>query len=312
MKLRTLVLTAAAAIGAVVVGIVLWTSVGGDEAARPAALAASSGPVGVGALRTTALNAGNPLGVESYRVGLEAAGGAVKLLPLTFARGFDDVTIDLMSKALAGTSLGDVEFQLYQPGTLTAMLTYRLKSAKAAADAHAAGAPAQQSADLAYSGVEFPNAPKPVALPKGSLPAGAVGTLTVPGLPGPVAINAFSWAYAIPLSGGLKTAAPHLNAVEVTRPVDASSVVLWNAAVTGKALSPVLVELKRPSSSGPETYASYELSDAKITEIHHSGGAGGVPMESIALAFTKIKTTYHPSGGTPGPFASWNVATASP
>jgi len=116
-----------------------------------------------------------------------------------------------------------------------------------------------------------------------------------------IEIMSFSWgaqndaSASASQAGGHSTGRTNIADFSVMKYADKASPKLFGLCAQGKTSTKATVEVCRAGKDGQEPYMQYELSDVYITSVQQSGSsAGGLPAESLSLAFTKVLTKYIP------------------
>jgi type VI secretion system secreted protein Hcp len=85
---------------------------------------------------------------------------------------------------------------------------------------------------------------------------------------------------------------PHIGEFTLTKYIDSSTATLNDYCCAGKDIPTAIVTVARNSGvddGKPMPFIVYTLSNVIISNVSVSGGAGGKPVETISLNFTKIK-----------------------
>jgi type VI secretion system secreted protein Hcp len=107
---------------------------------------------------------------------------------------------------------------------------------------------------------------------------------------------------------------PHVGEFTVTKFVDVSTPTLNEYCCGGKAIPTATVIVGRNAESDGKImpFITYTLNNVVLSNVSVSGGAGGKPVETLSLNFTKIKwelTTQKDDGSKEGTAAStWDMA----
>ncbi|MEQ5843489.1 Hcp family type VI secretion system effector [Paraburkholderia acidicola] len=108
---------------------------------------------------------------------------------------------------------------------------------------------------------------------------------------------------------------PHIGEFTITKYVDVATPTLNEYCCGGKAVptATVIVGRNAAESDGKiMSFITYTLNNVVFSSVSVSGGAGGKPVETISLNFTKIKwelTAQKDSGDKKGTAAStWDLA----
>jgi type VI secretion system secreted protein Hcp len=79
----------------------------------------------------------------------------------------------------------------------------------------------------------------------------------------------------------------------VTKSVDLSSPLLFQAVGAGTAFATALLDVTRTAAAQTQAYMKYELSDVFITSYSVSSGRDR-PTESLSLNYTQVVFSYFP------------------
>jgi type VI secretion system secreted protein Hcp len=105
--------------------------------------------------------------------------------------------------------------------------------------------------------------------------------------------------------GGGGAGKASFSSLNIMKPVDATTPVL-NAAVASGAHFPTAVMTAQWGVGSSSASLKYELEDVIVESAQQSGG-GDAPVESISLAFGKVKWTFTDANGTVT--RGWNIVT---
>ena len=108
---------------------------------------------------------------------------------------------------------------------------------------------------------------------------------------------------------------PHVGEFTVTKFVDVSTPTFNEYCCSGKGIPTAIVMVGRNAAESDGKlmpFITYTLNNVVLSNVSVSGGAGGKPVETLSLNFTKIKwqlTSQKDSGGKEGTAAStWDMA----
>ncbi len=111
-------------------------------------------------------------------------------------------------------------------------------------------------------------------------------------------------AISSPVGGGTNREAsqPSVSEITISKPMDNSSIELFGWSVAKFDAKTVKIDLVSAGRDDP--FTQYELTNAVISGYSVSGGAEGMPHETISFNFTKIQDKFTPVGadqkaGTP-------------
>src|SRR5882724_7629013 len=111
---------------------------------------------------------------------------------------------------------------------------------------------------------------------------------------GEIDIESFSWGLAQQGSGqrgtGSGTGKVDVHDINITKRVDKSSPTLQLACANGKHITKGKLTLRK-AGENPLDYLTVDLESILVSSYQVSGSnGGGIPSESIALNFVKVKT----------------------
>lgn len=121
-------------------------------------------------------------------------------------------------------------------------------------------------------------------------------------------IEILSWSHgfsqpASPLrgsSGSTVEMATHTD-FNFTKAIDSATDDLIGACWKGHQYEKVIVEcFKSDGGNEPIKYLEIDMEDVIIANFSISGGGGGLPMENVSLAYSKIKYIYDPKSKEDG------------
>jgi len=118
-------------------------------------------------------------------------------------------------------------------------------------------------------------------------------------------IDVLGFAYAVvsprDAATGQATGKRQHEPLVITKAIDKSTPLLFQALVTNENLPEVTIEFYRPQANGTESlYYKIKLTNATISSLHQSdeGKNGLKPYETLELVFQKIETTWTDGGIT--------------
>jgi type VI secretion system secreted protein Hcp len=116
-----------------------------------------------------------------------------------------------------------------------------------------------------------------------------------------IEVMSFSWGASNPVSasvsgsGGFSAGRVSIGDFNVMKMADKASPKIFGLCAQGKEAKTATIEVCRSTKNGQEPYMHYELSDVFITSVQQAGsGEGGIPSESLSLAFAKVTARYVP------------------
>jgi type VI secretion system secreted protein Hcp len=110
-----------------------------------------------------------------------------------------------------------------------------------------------------------------------------------------VPVNSVQWGVnrQVELSAGSRqTGRATFSDVVITKEFDSASNDLAKACFTAAALDEIVITFRKDAGDESLDYLSYTLSDCLISSYSVSSGGSGRPMESMTIAYIKLKSTY--------------------
>jgi type VI secretion system secreted protein Hcp len=112
------------------------------------------------------------------------------------------------------------------------------------------------------------------------------------------------------------SAVPQLSEVTITKPLDKSSVHLFQEMLAPTKSKKAKIDFVRADADKLEVYLQFELDDVMVAGYHVSSGGDGQPLESLNLNFVKftlVHTGTTQQGETGQPFkAGYDLALGKP
>jgi type VI secretion system secreted protein Hcp len=128
---------------------------------------------------------------------------------------------------------------------------------------------------------------------------------------GEIAIDGFALSAqgATQASGGGGGAGKvSIQSFSITKKLDKSSPLLFQAAATGKHIKDAVLSFARKAGGEQKTYLKFEFQSILISGVQDGGASGGgAPTEQVSFAFQKCKETFYDSKGKAGQTVSVNV-----
>jgi len=128
---------------------------------------------------------------------------------------------------------------------------------------------------------------------------------------GEIAIDGFALSAqgATQASGGGGGAGKvSIQSFSITKKLDKSSPLLFQAAATGKHIKDAVLSFARKAGGEQKTYLKFEFQSILISSVQDGGASGGgAPTEQVSFAFQKCKETFYDSKGKAGQAVSVNV-----
>jgi type VI secretion system secreted protein Hcp len=94
--------------------------------------------------------------------------------------------------------------------------------------------------------------------------------------------------------------------IVITREVDSSSPLLWQACVAGDVLTSAVLNFQKPGIGGSQSsLQSIELINGTIIHIKNAPPVGGKACHNISLSFQDIKVNGAPCADSTGLEAKW-------
>jgi type VI protein secretion system component Hcp len=228
----------------------------------------------------------------------------VKKLALKVVRRIDQDSPRLLEALNEGTTLSSgVRFEAFLPGT--GYVRYDLSSPSIVSlTDHTNSADAASPTETVA--ISYQSVSESAANGSATASSAVVGYVTLPGGSAiPITAHDFSAAKAIDLTTGV--AGPtQLNPFVFTRPLDALARTMEQAVANGTTWSSVTIGLQDPGASSP--YATYVLTNATARAVTDfaAGEAGGIPHETVEMAYDGIKHSTQGTGYSQSYCINWS------
>jgi type VI secretion system secreted protein Hcp len=112
-----------------------------------------------------------------------------------------------------------------------------------------------------------------------------------------IELMSFSHNVAMPMTGDPSntkrtSGTAHVSEVVISKLLDVSSPTLNQRCCEGKDIGEVTITVYQNDQGAVIPLLTYTLTNTLISSVSISGGTGGVPAETVALNFTKLKWDY--------------------
>jgi type VI secretion system secreted protein Hcp len=128
---------------------------------------------------------------------------------------------------------------------------------------------------------------------------------------GEILINGFSLSAqggAQASGGGGGAGKVSVQSFQITKSLDKSSPLLFQAVATGKHIKEAVLSFTRKAGGTQQTYLKFDFQDVLISSVQDGSGASDkVASEQVTFAFQKCKETFFDSKGRAGQTVSVNV-----
>ncbi|MGC2372505.1 MAG: type VI secretion system tube protein Hcp [Solirubrobacteraceae bacterium] len=98
-----------------------------------------------------------------------------------------------------------------------------------------------------------------------------------------------------------------IQSFSITKKLDKSSPLLFQAAATGKHIKDAVLSFARKAGGEQKTYLKFEFQDVLISGVQDGSSSKEAPTEQVSFAFQKCKETFYDSKGKTGQTVSVNV-----
>jgi type VI secretion system secreted protein Hcp len=101
------------------------------------------------------------------------------------------------------------------------------------------------------------------------------------------------------VASGLASGRRQWRPIHLTKPLDKSTPLLYQALITNEVLTSVVITYWRTGKDGKlDNFVTITLTNAMISEYHHLAGTDGNAVEKLSLTFTKFDFTWTDGGIT--------------
>lgn len=110
-------------------------------------------------------------------------------------------------------------------------------------------------------------------------------------------------------SSGAGAGKVSIQSFSITKKLDKSSPLLFQAAATGQHIKEAVLSFAHKSSGKELTYLKFEFKNVLVSSVQDGSSGGGQPTEQVTFNFSKVEESFIEPNGKTGATVNFNVAT---
>ncbi len=110
-------------------------------------------------------------------------------------------------------------------------------------------------------------------------------------------------------SSGAGAGKVSIQSFSITKTLDKSSPLLFQAAATGKHFKDATLSFSRKAGGKEQTYLKFDFQNVFISSVQDGSSGGGQPTEQVTFAFQKVSEAFVQPNGKVGATVNFNVST---
>jgi type VI secretion system secreted protein Hcp len=110
-------------------------------------------------------------------------------------------------------------------------------------------------------------------------------------------------------SSGAGAGKVSVQSFSITKTLDKSSPLLFQAAATGKHFKDAVLSFARKAGGKEETYLKFDFENVLISSVQDGASGGGQPTEQVTFAFQKVEESFIEPNGKTGATVNFNLST---
>ncbi len=110
-------------------------------------------------------------------------------------------------------------------------------------------------------------------------------------------------------SSGAGAGKVSIQSFTITKTLDKSSPLLFQAAATGKHFKDATLSFTRKAGGREQTYLKFDFQNVLISSVQDGSSGGGQPTEQVTFAFQKVSEAFVEPNGKVGATVNFNVST---
>jgi|ERR1700722_12562212 len=110
-------------------------------------------------------------------------------------------------------------------------------------------------------------------------------------------------------SSGAGAGKVNIQSFSITKTLDKSSPVLFQAAATGKHFKDAVLSFTRKAGGKEQTYLKFDFQNVLISSVQDGSSGAGQPTEQVTFAFTKVEESFIQPNGKTGATVNFNLST---
>ena len=110
-------------------------------------------------------------------------------------------------------------------------------------------------------------------------------------------------------SSGAGAGKVSIQSFSITKTLDKSSPLLFQAAATGKHFKDAVLSFARKAGGREQTYLKFDFQNVLISSVQDGSSGGGQPSEQVTFAFQKVSEAFVEPNGKVGATVNFNLST---
>lgn len=110
-------------------------------------------------------------------------------------------------------------------------------------------------------------------------------------------------------SSGAGAGKVNIQSFSITKTLDKSSPVLFQAAATGKHFKDAVLSFAHKAGGKEQTYLKFDFQNVLISSVQDGSSGGGQPTEQVTFAFQKVQESFVEPNGKVGATVNFNLST---
>jgi type VI secretion system secreted protein Hcp len=110
-------------------------------------------------------------------------------------------------------------------------------------------------------------------------------------------------------SSGAGAGKVSIQSFTITKTLDKSSPLLFQAAATGKHFKDATLSFTRKAGGKEQTYLKFDFQNVLISSVQDGASGGGQPTEQVTFAFQKVSEAFIEPNGKTGATVNFNLST---
>jgi type VI secretion system secreted protein Hcp len=110
-------------------------------------------------------------------------------------------------------------------------------------------------------------------------------------------------------SSGAGAGKVNIQSFSITKTLDKSSPLLFQAAATGQHFKEAVLSFTHKASGKEQTYLKFDFQNVLISSVQDGNSGGGVPQEQVTFAFQKVQESFIEPNGKTGATVNFNLST---
>ncbi len=110
-------------------------------------------------------------------------------------------------------------------------------------------------------------------------------------------------------SSGAGAGKVSIQSFSITKTLDKSSPLLFQAAATGQHFKEAVLSFTRKAGGKEQTYLKFDFQNVLISSVQDGSSGGGTPSEQVTFAFQKVSEAFIEPNGKTGATVNFNLST---